>query len=146
MSDRVQVQGIVLGQNDAAVEAKYAAETAESAWTVGTKPLRYIRVDFSDAPGDPLPLAQARDWHLLGATVVAGLSSAGFYVVGFEELWHHEALEQVLAAGNLTDDYELLATPADGSEITCGAIGRRRAAGGPKRPGPCYRYCRAQRV
>lgn len=57
--DRVQVQGLVLG-DDAAVEAKYAAETAESAWTVGTKPLRYIRVDFSDSPGDPLPLAQAQ--------------------------------------------------------------------------------------
>lgn len=46
-------------------------------------------------------------------------------IVGFEELWHREAIEQVLAAGNLTDDYELLATPADGSEITCGAIVRR---------------------
>lgn len=59
-TDQVQVVGVMLGQ-DAAVEAKYAAGgTAQSAWTVGTKPMRYIRVDFSDSPGDPLSLAQAQ--------------------------------------------------------------------------------------
>src|SRR5680860_1150087 len=46
-------------------------------------------------------------------------------IVGFEELWHREALERVLEVGGQTDDYEVLATPAVGTEITCAAIVRK---------------------
>jgi predicted extracellular nuclease len=46
-------------------------------------------------------------------------------IVGFQELWHAEALERTLAKSGLDQTYDLLATPADGSKITCAAIVRK---------------------
>jgi predicted extracellular nuclease len=46
-------------------------------------------------------------------------------VVGFQELWHAEALEKLLTKGELDQTYDLLATPAVGAKITCGAIVRK---------------------
>jgi len=46
-------------------------------------------------------------------------------IVGFQELWHAEALEKMLVASGLDQTYDLLATPAVGTKITCGAIVRK---------------------
>lgn len=46
-------------------------------------------------------------------------------VVGLEELWHREAMEQALALAGLTDEYELLGDPADGRRIICAALVRK---------------------
>ncbi|NYI99601.1 putative extracellular nuclease [Nocardioides thalensis] len=46
-------------------------------------------------------------------------------IVGFQELWHRDALAEVVDAAGMTHSYDLLAEPADGSEIWCGAIVRR---------------------
>ncbi|WP_128367933.1 endonuclease/exonuclease/phosphatase family protein [Phycicoccus flavus] len=46
-------------------------------------------------------------------------------VVGLEELWHADALHAVLGAAGLTDTYDVLATPADGTRIVCAALVRR---------------------
>ncbi len=46
-------------------------------------------------------------------------------VVGFQELWHADALAAALARANLDDDYDLLAAPANGTRITCAAIVRK---------------------
>lgn len=45
-------------------------------------------------------------------------------IVGFQELWHAEALIAALEAAGLAGDYDVLATPATGGRITCGAIVR----------------------
>ncbi len=46
-------------------------------------------------------------------------------VVGLEELWHRDAITAALAAAGLTDQYDVLATPADGSRIICAALVRK---------------------
>ena len=46
-------------------------------------------------------------------------------IVGFQELWHADALEQMLVESGLDQTYDLLATPAVGTKITCAAIVRR---------------------
>lgn len=46
-------------------------------------------------------------------------------IVGVQELWHADALAAAVAGAGLTDVYDLLATPADGGEITCGALVRK---------------------
>ncbi len=46
-------------------------------------------------------------------------------IVGFQELWHADALEQMLAESGLDQTYDLLATPAVGSRITCAGIVRK---------------------
>lgn len=56
--ERLSVSGIALGQ-DAAFKAQHINSVQPSLWTTGTKPLRFIRVDFSDAPGDPLSVTAA---------------------------------------------------------------------------------------
>lgn len=45
-------------------------------------------------------------------------------VVGLQELWSREAMERVLDE-ELAETYDLLAAPADGSRIVCGALVRR---------------------
>ncbi|MFS0705647.1 endonuclease/exonuclease/phosphatase family protein [Cellulomonas sp. 179-A 9B4 NHS] len=45
-------------------------------------------------------------------------------VVGLQELWHRDALADVLAEAHLDDDYTVLAVPADGDRITCAALVR----------------------
>lgn len=61
-TDRVFASGIMLDGAAALNDRQFriGGTTAASPWTVGTKPLRFIRVDFSDAPGDPMPLATAQ--------------------------------------------------------------------------------------
>jgi predicted extracellular nuclease len=46
-------------------------------------------------------------------------------VVGLQELWNRDAMAEVLEKANLDDDYELLADPATGGKIVCGAIVRK---------------------
>jgi predicted extracellular nuclease len=46
-------------------------------------------------------------------------------IVGLEELWHAEAMKTVLARQALKDKYDLLATPATGTKIVCGALVRK---------------------
>jgi len=46
-------------------------------------------------------------------------------IVGLQELWHADAMTQVLAAAGLEATYDLLATPATGSRIVCGALVRK---------------------
>jgi predicted extracellular nuclease len=46
-------------------------------------------------------------------------------VVGLQELWSREAMERVLEAANLDDDYDLLAEPATGTKIVCAALARK---------------------
>jgi endonuclease/exonuclease/phosphatase family metal-dependent hydrolase len=46
-------------------------------------------------------------------------------IIGLQELWSREAMEQVLIKANLDDDYDLLAEPATGARIVCGALVRK---------------------
>jgi endonuclease/exonuclease/phosphatase family metal-dependent hydrolase len=46
-------------------------------------------------------------------------------IVGLQELWHGDAMRAALEEANLDDDYDLLATPATGGGIVCGAIVRK---------------------
>jgi Endonuclease/Exonuclease/phosphatase family len=46
-------------------------------------------------------------------------------IVGLQELWHADAMAQVLAASGLDTTYELLAEPATGARIICGALVRK---------------------
>jgi len=46
-------------------------------------------------------------------------------VVGLQELWSREAMERVLAAPALSGKYDLLAEPATGNKIVCGALARK---------------------
>lgn len=46
-------------------------------------------------------------------------------VVGLQELWHREAIEQVLADPALDGIYDLLAEPANGGKIVCAALVRK---------------------
>ena len=46
-------------------------------------------------------------------------------IVGLQELWHADAMAQVLAAHGLDSTYDLLATPATGNRIVCGALVRK---------------------
>lgn len=46
-------------------------------------------------------------------------------VVGLQELWNREAMERVLAHAGLDGIYDLLAEPANGRKIVCGALVRK---------------------
>ena len=46
-------------------------------------------------------------------------------IVGLQELWHADAMAQVLAASGLEATYDLLAVPATGTRIICGALVRK---------------------
>lgn len=46
-------------------------------------------------------------------------------LVGLQELWSREAMERVLMDPALTGEYDLLAEPADGTKIVCGALVRK---------------------
>jgi predicted extracellular nuclease len=46
-------------------------------------------------------------------------------VVGLQELWHAEAMTEVLARRDLRDRYDLLAAPATGERIVCAALVRK---------------------
>lgn len=46
-------------------------------------------------------------------------------VIGLQELWHADALEDVLTRGRIKSRYDVLAEPADGSRIVCAALVRK---------------------
>ena len=46
-------------------------------------------------------------------------------IVGLQELWNAEAMATVLERRTLRDKYDLLATPATGTRIVCGALVRK---------------------
>jgi endonuclease/exonuclease/phosphatase family metal-dependent hydrolase len=46
-------------------------------------------------------------------------------VVGLQELWNREALDDVLELAGLASSYDVLAEPADGNGIVCAALVRR---------------------
>jgi predicted extracellular nuclease len=46
-------------------------------------------------------------------------------IVGLQELWHRDAMGEVLDRHALADRYELLAEPANGNRIICGALVRK---------------------
>lgn len=45
-------------------------------------------------------------------------------IVGLQELWHADAIHDVLDWANLDDDYDVLAEPATGGTIVCAALVR----------------------
>ena len=55
----------------------------------------------------------------------AQLTALDADVVGLQELWHADAMATVLAAAGLDATYDLLAGPATGSRIVCGALVRK---------------------
>jgi endonuclease/exonuclease/phosphatase family metal-dependent hydrolase len=60
------------------------------------------------------------------AWIGAQLRSIDADIVGLQELWHHEAMERVLAADpELEARYDLLAEPAKGRKIWCAALVRK---------------------
>lgn len=59
------------------------------------------------------------------AWVARMLGSVDADVVGLQELWHRDAIAAALAHGGLTDTYDLLAEPATGGHIICGALVRK---------------------
>jgi endonuclease/exonuclease/phosphatase family metal-dependent hydrolase len=46
-------------------------------------------------------------------------------IIGLQELWHADAMMEALNRANLDDDYDLLAEPATGGRIICGALVRK---------------------
>ena len=53
------------------------------------------------------------------------LHELGSDIVGLQELWHTDAMAAVLAHAGLSDTYDLLAAPAQGSKIVCAALVRK---------------------
>lgn len=46
-------------------------------------------------------------------------------VIGFQELWHKDALQNVFEKAGLSDEYQLMSKPANGSKIVCAAAVRK---------------------
>jgi endonuclease/exonuclease/phosphatase family metal-dependent hydrolase len=55
----------------------------------------------------------------------AQLTALDADLVGLQELWHADAMATVLAAAGLDATYDLLAGPATGNRIICGALVRK---------------------
>ena len=53
------------------------------------------------------------------------LDSLDADVVGLQELWHRDAMAEVLEKRDLAERYDLLAAPAGGTRIVCAALVRR---------------------
>jgi endonuclease/exonuclease/phosphatase family metal-dependent hydrolase len=80
-------------------------------------------------PGDPMhrgqkpwtdgEFAQKTEWTARQLTVLDA------DVVGLQELWSSQAMERVLADPALSGKYDLLAEPANGRKIVCGALVRK---------------------
>jgi endonuclease/exonuclease/phosphatase family metal-dependent hydrolase len=73
------------------------------------------------------PIYQGRPWSdeefAKKADWISGqLQRLDADIVGLQELWSSDALIEVLAARNLDAVYDVLAEPADGGGIVCGAI------------------------
>jgi predicted extracellular nuclease len=61
------------------------------------------------------------------------LASLNADIVGLQELWHAEAMTQVLTMSGLDATYELLAKPATGQRIVCAALVRKGLRSGDPR-------------
>jgi len=59
------------------------------------------------------------------AWIGARLRTIDADIVGLQELWHRDAIVEAIAAAGLTDTYEVLAEPADGTRIICAGLVRR---------------------
>ncbi len=59
------------------------------------------------------------------AWIAQQLHSIDADIIGLQEMWSRTAMERVLQAAGLTDQYDLLAEPATGSRIVCGALVRK---------------------
>ena len=59
------------------------------------------------------------------AWVAGQLASLQPDVVGLQELWHRDAMSEVLARPELADTYDLVADPATGDRIVCAALVRK---------------------
>ena len=55
----------------------------------------------------------------------AQLAALDADIIGLQELWHADAMSTVLTAAGLDTAYDLLADPATGSRIVCGALVRK---------------------
>jgi predicted extracellular nuclease len=79
-------------------------------------------------PGDHMNPGQKpwteEEFERKAAWISGQLRSLDADVVGFEECWSREALEQVIAHDGLDAEYELLADAATGSRIVCAAMVR----------------------
>jgi predicted extracellular nuclease len=91
-------------------------------FSVATFNLYNLQVPGKHMNPGQTPWTQA-EFERKAAWISGQLRSLDADVVGFEECWNREALEQVLAHDGLDAEYELLAN-ADGSRITCAAIVR----------------------
>jgi endonuclease/exonuclease/phosphatase family metal-dependent hydrolase len=60
-----------------------------------------------------------------GAWIARQLGVLDADLVGLQELWSREAMERVLADTALETEYDLLAEPANGTKIVCGALVRK---------------------
>ena len=79
-------------------------------------------------PGAPMNPGQqvwtAEEYARKLTWIGAQLKSLDADVIGLQELWHRDAMADVLAASGLDQTYELIASPADGSRIICAALVR----------------------
>lgn len=80
-------------------------------------------------PGEPMNPGQrpwtAEEFDRKLIWISGQLRAIDADVVGLQELWHRDALLQVLERGGLSDVYDVLAEPADGGRIVCAALVRR---------------------
>lgn len=80
-------------------------------------------------PGQPMNPGQTpwtqEEFDRKTAWLGAQLAGLDADVVGLEELWHRDAMVAVLAAGGLTDTYDLIADRAVGTRIVCAALARK---------------------
>ena len=68
---------------------------------------------------------QADEFAIKSAWIAQQLHAIDADIVGLQELWSREAMEQVLADAGLQQEYDLLAEPATGRKIVCGALVRK---------------------
>ncbi len=58
------------------------------------------------------------------------ISALNADVIGFQELWHADALTEVFTKAGLLDDYVLMTEPANGSKIICAAAVKKTLSPG----------------
>ena len=76
------------------------------------------------------PVYQGRPWtdaefKRKADWISAQLELLNADIVGLQELWSKKAIMDVIATRGLEQDYDVLAEPADGSRIVCGALVRK---------------------
>ncbi|QIK65042.1 endonuclease/exonuclease/phosphatase family protein [Nocardioides sp. HDW12B] len=80
-------------------------------------------------PGEPMNPGQrvwtAEEFDRKLTWIGGKLAALDADVVGLQELWHRDAIVQVLERADLTEVYDVVADPADGGRIVCAALVRR---------------------